>query len=241
VAAPEDVPPELLPYFEPADWPVPDHMPFPTGNFAGAHYASFSPDLPAWCIKASVPQYCCPNCGAGYARVIERSVRFEGGSGRAGNVPDGKWAGTEQATSGTYDIRMGPVVTNRTLGWRPTCACKNAGPPVPGTVLDPFFGAGSTAIASERLGRNCIGIDLNGDYSRMSVERITNDAPLLTTVTYAAPPTETADSESESDGRTKQERYPDRRVAGFNQRWKASREAEEGRQLALFPAGGAEG
>jgi hypothetical protein len=37
-------------------------------------------------------------------------------------------------------------------------------PTIPATVLDPFFGAGTTGVVADRLGRHCKGIDLNGDY-----------------------------------------------------------------------------
>jgi hypothetical protein len=40
--------------------------------------------------------------------------------------------------------------------------CILAGCPVGGTVLDPFFGAGTTGLVADRLGRDCIGIELNG-------------------------------------------------------------------------------
>ncbi len=37
--------------------------------------------------------------------------------------------------------------------------CILAGCPVGGTVLDPFFGAGTTGLVADRLGRDCIGIE----------------------------------------------------------------------------------
>lgn len=39
--------------------------------------------------------------------------------------------------------------------------CIKAGCPVGGTVLDPFIGAGTTAVVAQRLGRSCIGIEIN--------------------------------------------------------------------------------
>lgn len=40
------------------------------------------------------------------------------------------------------------------------------------TVLDPFIGSGSTAVAALRLGRHYIGIDINPEYVELSHERI---------------------------------------------------------------------
>lgn len=39
-------------------------------------------------------------------------------------------------------------------------------------ILDPFFGAGTTGIAAQKLGRNCIGIELNADYVAIAKDRL---------------------------------------------------------------------
>ena len=136
-----------------------------------AHYAAYPSALPERCIKAGTSEWgCCPSCGAPWARVVSRSVHFEGGSGRAGNTPDGKWAGTEQAISGDYDIRKGPVVESSTLGWRPTCACGKDQAPVPARVLDCFGGSGTTALAANRLGRDCTLVELKPRVRRAGPE-----------------------------------------------------------------------
>ncbi|NIP56427.1 MAG: site-specific DNA-methyltransferase, partial [Phycisphaerae bacterium] len=46
----------------------------------------------------------------------------------------------------------------------------------PCTVLDPFFGAGTVGLVADRLGRDCIGIELNPEYAAMAEKRIKNDA-----------------------------------------------------------------
>lgn len=40
------------------------------------------------------------------------------------------------------------------------------------TVLDPFLGAGSTAIAAQNLKRNYIGIELDDEYCRIAIDRL---------------------------------------------------------------------
>ena len=50
--------------------------------------------------------------------------------------------------------------------------CIEAGCPAGGVVLDPFMGAGTTAVVAKELGRNYVGIELNGDYVRLAQERI---------------------------------------------------------------------
>lgn len=50
--------------------------------------------------------------------------------------------------------------------------CIKAGCPKGGTVLDPFFGAGTTALVSLRLGREFIGIELSEKFCEMAKKRI---------------------------------------------------------------------
>ncbi len=53
---------------------------------------------------------------------------------------------------------------------RSSCDC-NAGTK-PGLVLDPFIGAGTTAVAAERHGRNWLGIELNPSFAAAATQRI---------------------------------------------------------------------
>ena len=50
--------------------------------------------------------------------------------------------------------------------------CIEAGCPIGGVVLDPFMGAGTTAVVAKELGRNYVGIELNGEYVRIAQERL---------------------------------------------------------------------
>lgn len=52
----------------------------------------------------------------------------------------------------------------------PACACLSM--PEPAIVLDPFFGAGTTAVAAERLGRDWLGIELNPSYASIAEQRL---------------------------------------------------------------------
>jgi DNA modification methylase len=54
--------------------------------------------------------------------------------------------------------------------------------PIGGVVLDPFGGAGTTGLVADRMQRNAILIDLNGEYADMQRRRVTAEAPLLTGV-----------------------------------------------------------
>ena len=51
-------------------------------------------------------------------------------------------------------------------------ACIEAGCPSNGVVLDPFMGAGTTAVVAKQLGCNYVGIELNSAYVDMAERRI---------------------------------------------------------------------
>jgi site-specific DNA-methyltransferase (adenine-specific) len=50
--------------------------------------------------------------------------------------------------------------------------CILSGCPEGGTVLDPFFGAGTTGLVCQRTNRNCIGIELNPVYYDIAAKRL---------------------------------------------------------------------
>ena len=60
--------------------------------------------------------------------------------------------------------------------------CILAGAPAGGTVLDPFFGAGTTGLVADRLQRDCIGVELNPEYAEIARARITKDAGMFAAV-----------------------------------------------------------
>jgi DNA modification methylase len=53
--------------------------------------------------------------------------------------------------------------------------CIKAGSAIGNTVLDPFSGAGTTALVCQRLDREFIGIELNPEYIEMAENRIVED------------------------------------------------------------------
>lgn len=63
--------------------------------------------------------------------------------------------------------------------------CILAGCPVGGTVLDPFFGAGTTGLVAQRHGRNWIGCELNPAYAEIAERRIDLGQPVVDPVTWA--------------------------------------------------------
>lgn len=64
--------------------------------------------------------------------------------------------------------------------------CIKAGCPPGGTVLDPFFGAGTTGLVADRLQRNCIGIELNPAYAEIARRRIQAESTLFAEIEVTA-------------------------------------------------------
>lgn len=53
--------------------------------------------------------------------------------------------------------------------------CIKAGCPEGGTVLDPFMGAGTTALVARKLNRNYIGFEINPEYIKIVNKRLSNE------------------------------------------------------------------
>lgn len=140
------------------------------------HFAAFPTELPRRLIQVATSEKgYCAKCGEPWCRVVE-TTRVPSRPGtdskvnRASADPESPYHQHNGMTVGNRDP-MRHVSRTRTLGWRPTCNC-NCDETVPATVLDPFLGSGSTAIAACQLGRNCIGLELNPEYVEMARQRI---------------------------------------------------------------------
>jgi DNA modification methylase len=93
----------------------------------------------------------------------------EDGTRNARNV----WTIASHPFSGSHFATMPPDLAER---------CIKAGSKPGDTILDPFSGAGTTALVAARLQRHAIGIELNPEYAAMGAERVRDDAPLFAAV-----------------------------------------------------------
>jgi hypothetical protein len=64
-----------------------------------------------------------------------------------------------------------PQSKSVTTGWQPACECDATGT-IPGAVLDPFAGSGTTLAVAAEQGRNAIGCELNAEYIALAKKRI---------------------------------------------------------------------
>jgi tRNA G10 N-methylase Trm11 len=71
------------------------------------------------------------------------------------------------------------VADDETIGYT-DCGC--GAPFVPGVVLDPFAGVGTSLYVARQLGRRYVGIELSEPYAAMAAEKLRRwwDAPSVT-------------------------------------------------------------
>lgn len=154
-----------------------------TQPYKEAHFATFPEKLVEPCILAGSSPKACGECGAPWERVVEKrsfdrtNDRLYGGT--LGNNPSGKVPNSN--TRGCPDPEV------ETVGWQSTCKHKSWGDDRgQSLVLDPFCGSGTVGVVALRHGRSFIGLELNPSYCQMAAHRISDDAPLLNVVEYAA-------------------------------------------------------
>jgi hypothetical protein len=149
--------------------------------FRGAHFATFPPTLIEPCILAGTSERgVCPQCATPWERIVkmksdDRVQYAMVGAGEKAKACRRDGYGLNKVRR--EDGRGGDLATMQkmTIGWRPTCECDASLGVTPATVLDPFFGAGTTGLVAEQLGRDCIGLELNQTYAEMARRRIEGD------------------------------------------------------------------
>jgi hypothetical protein len=145
-----------------------------TQPFPGAHFATFPPKLIEPCILAGCPERTCGECGAPWERIVERTKMVVRPTPKRAD-----WQATDDHARTQVGGTMTEPPTSRTVGFAPSCG--HDAPAVPGTVLDPFAGAGTTGMVALRHGRSFVGCELSPEYVRLARDRIIADAPLLNT------------------------------------------------------------
>lgn len=100
----------------------------------------------------------------------------------AGSVP---WEGNTRNKRSVWTVATQPFKEAHFATFPPALIepCILAGCPVGGKVLDPFGGAGTTGLVSDRLQRDAVLIELNPEYATMAENRIHADGPLFSSVT----------------------------------------------------------
>lgn len=152
-----------------------------TQPFKEAHFATFPEKLIEPCIMAGTSEKgCCSHCGAPELRKIQPTPEYaellQGNIGK--NHLKSRDEDRKTGREGNGIASHGNVGRGyQTTGWESGCNCR-LGRIEPCVVLDPFMGAGTTALVALKLGRRFIGIELNPAYAEIARKRI---APLMAT------------------------------------------------------------
>ncbi|MGC9503324.1 DNA-methyltransferase [Baaleninema sp.] len=125
--------------------------------------------------------------------TFSENSKMKGGRnhfGKRNSTPEqGKNGGNPNLHDGRWDRAFHPKGRNKRTVWNVPLSkfrdahfavfpekliepCILAGCPTGGTILDPFFGAGTTGLVANQLGRNYVGIELNPDYIEIAQKRL---------------------------------------------------------------------
>lgn len=151
----------------------------PTYPFPEAHFAVYPEKLCRIPIRAGCPEFICKKCGKARERIIEKGklIRNQSPESHGSKTPEGKSRGSKYINKKdgsnmmAYDGKYIPGMAYEKIEKGLTdCGC-NAGFRK-GIVLDPFMGAGTTAVVARKLGRNYIGIELSSEYIKIAEKRL---------------------------------------------------------------------
>lgn len=110
--------------------------------------------------------------GGAKQQAIEQQIGGRMGipADKSGRNARNVWTITPKPFMGAHFATMPPELVER---------CIKAGSRPGDTILDPFAGAGTTALVASRLDRKSIGIELNPEYAAMARQRVQDDAPMF--------------------------------------------------------------
>jgi DNA modification methylase len=133
--------------------------------YSGAHFAVYPPELIRPLILSSVPRRCCPRCDRGWAAILEGG--FTAHTGKTSSAYEKGSTANRLALLRQAARERGGEYQNsaRVVGYRPTCSCDaKAAAGVPGIVLDPFCGSGTTGEVARECGVRFVGLDISFEY-----------------------------------------------------------------------------
>ena len=119
-----------------------------------------------------------PVAASTVARLSQAGLKDQAGSARVPGKTNGnmKAVGDSETRNkrSVWSVATAPFKEAHFATYPPALIepCVLAGCPEGGTVLDPFGGAGTTALVAERTGRNSVLCELNADYAAIARKRL---------------------------------------------------------------------
>lgn len=135
------------------------------------HFAAFPMELPRRIILGWSPRDVCSACGEGRRPIVRRP----GLTGHDNNPDSRNGAACRSALDGgSVEWAARQAHPDYVSGY--ACACPDvSAPAMPGVVLDPFGGSGTTALVASVLGRQGISVDASADYCRLATWRCADE------------------------------------------------------------------
>lgn len=174
----EEIPPDLLEFFEPAQPETPDWRQLNSQPSPELHFATFSEKLVEPCLLAGTSEWgACRDCGAPWKRETQQNRGWdEQGNCRGCGAPRSKHKqgpkssmrpqisiGNNGSSTMEEDGAV-PCGSHLTTGWAKSCQCETD-EVQPCVVLDPFAGSGTVGKVATKLGRRSILIELSPTYA----------------------------------------------------------------------------
>lgn len=147
----------------------------PTQAFSEAHFATFPEKLVEPMIKSGCPRYICKKCGQPRKKMYKPAVPY-----KAGQTYQGKHAETDKQAPGRriqQNMRALRELTGHhddifEMKFKGYTDCGCGAEFVPGVVLDPFLGSGTTCLVSKKFHLWYMGIELSKKYCKMAERRL---------------------------------------------------------------------
>ena len=138
----------------------------PTQPFPEAHFAVYPEELIETPIKAGCPEFICKKCGKARVKILEPTEEYKKLLGKSWHPHKHD---AERGMSETPDKKTSCTTEYKFRGYS-DCGC-NAGFES-GIVLDPFMGAGTTALVALKQRKRFIGVEIKQEYIDMTNKRI---------------------------------------------------------------------
>jgi DNA modification methylase len=134
-----------------------------TKPFKEAHFATYPESLIEPMIQSGCPEFVCKKCCKPREKVYEPTGNYIGQGGYGSKTAE------HIGVSPTSSLLTKQVQEKKYTGMT-TCSCNAEF--VGGTVLDPFFGAGTTGVVAKKQGKTYVGIEINTEYIAIAQSRI---------------------------------------------------------------------
>ncbi len=136
------------------------------GGFSEAHFAVFPNELISPMIKAGCPRWICGTCGQPKERIYNVKSNYK--KREPAHVPNN--------SSTKVDSTGWEPPTIKFKGWS-SCDCvENL---VPGILIDPFLGSGTSLEEARKLGRQGLGFEIQKDYEKFIIKRSKCDIAII--------------------------------------------------------------